>query len=1465
AVKAGDKIYAVIKGIGSTTGCDPANRVLSVESYKPVLQNAYDEAGIKFDDVDLIEVSGSGKQGVDSGELEALFESFGRVPAGSKDEYGCAISSARGDIGHSGAASGMASLVKTALCVYHKTIPGNRSLSNAQDQSSGQSSDLSYDLIFDSQNRFYFPGNSRYWLRNKSDGLRLAGVSSLSMDGNCAHVVLEEYEGVATPKTKGNAVDLQFPVACYEGLFVIESDDSEDLKQGIKHLQEHAKKYSDYPISTLAGLWWQQRQISSVKKHALTIVVSSHAELSDCLVKAHSKLNADNGYEALNDIDRNNMFFAVDPLGQKGEVAFVYPGSGNHYPGMGRELLTQWPEVVDQQEEFSDYLKTQLAPQLFWNEQPDRYINNDKRGVLLAQVSIGCFITDLLNSFNIKPQAAIGYSLGESTCLLSLKVWKDRDEMMRRIMKSELFVNDLAGRYNAARATWGLAEDEDVKWVVGIVFCPEEIVKRVVEKKKRVYLLIVNTPKECVIGGDDDFVKEVVSELGCKYIRLDGVTIAHCEIVKHVFNAYRDFHLFDVAQPDGVRIYSGAWEKSYDITSQNTADSIAAHATEGFHFPRLIEKAYDDGVRVFVEIGPGSSCCRMIDKILGDRSHVAVYATTSGKNEVSTMLRLVARLIAERVDVDPGFLYGSTNSETVLTRSVELRKKDEKNMAVINVGGKPFKKSKLLAALVNNTELFMSNGLSDGNVAGIEQKEFASSVLKDQESMIESIRSANEAKANVHESFLSISNNISQTMTKNVELQLSLIGALSETGDNSGSVDLPADLNMFANIAEDNGKPDNVAFDRDKCMEFAIGKIGNVLGERYAEIDDYPTRVRLPDEPMMFVDRILSIEGTQFELKSGRIVTEHDILEDAWYLDCNRIPICVAVEAGQADLFLSGYLGIDFETKGVASYRLLDAVITFFRELPGPGEVIKYDIQINHFFKHGNTYLFRFNFEATVNGEPLLSMTDGCAGFFTPEELSGGKGIIEGDKKGSGGKPNKAEQAAVRLPQIVPMVNESFTETQLDELRTGNLSGCFGDMFGGLNIRKPSVIPGKMMKLVDRITDIDPGGGSFGLGFVRGEFDIHKDDWFLTCHFIDDRVMPGTLMYECCMHTLRVYLLRMGWVGEKDELVYQPVPGVASRLQCRGQVIESTKMAAYEISVKEIGYGPDAYVICDALLFADDRAIVKIYDMSLQISGLTEEKVNKVWRKQRPIHANNEHVEKKQVVKKSTLFDSNRILAFAIGKPSDAFGRQYEVFDSERKIARLPGPPYQFMDRIVSINAEQWQMVSGGEIEAEYDVPADAWYFRENCQKIMPFSILLEIALQPCGWLAAYVGSALTSDIDLRFRNLGGGAIIRKPVYCDTGTLSTTVKLTNVSQSGGMIIQHYDFHVRNDGQTVYKGNTYFGFFTEEALSQQIGIRDANIYQPTESESARGLQFNYPEEPPYPAKMMRMVDRVELFV
>jgi 3-hydroxymyristoyl/3-hydroxydecanoyl-(acyl carrier protein) dehydratase len=205
------------------------------------------------------------------------------------------------------------------------------------------------------------------------------------------------------------------------------------------------------------------------------------------------------------------------------------------------------------------------------------------------------------------------------------------------------------------------------------------------------------------------------------------------------------------------------------------------------------------------------------------------------------------------------------------------------------------------------------------------------------------------------------------------------------------------------------------------------------------------------------------------------------------------------------------------------------------------------------------------------------------------------------------------------------------------------------------------------------------------------------------------------------------------------------------------------------------------------------------------------------------------------------------------------------VFDQQRVMARLPGPPYGFLDRLTEIHTEPWKMVAGGRVEAQYDVPPDAWYFAAHRQGEMPLSVLLEVALQACGWTSAYIGSALTSPVDLSFRNLGGRAVQLHPVTPASGTLTTAVHLTNVSRSAGMIIHSFEFETHNRGQAVYKGNTIFGFFSKEALTQQVGLREANLYQPTSEELRHGTRFSYPAERPFPTPPLRMLDTIDLFV
>jgi hypothetical protein len=74
-----------------------------------------------------------------------------------------------------------------------------------------------------------------------------------------------------------------------------------------------------------------------------------------------------------------------------------------------------------------------------------------------------------------------------------------------------------------------------------------------------------------------------------------------------------------------------------------------------------------------------------------------------------------------------------------------------------------------------------------------------------------------------------------------------------------------------------------------------------------------------------------------------------------------------------------------------------------------------------------------------------------------------------------------------------------------------------------------------------------------------------------------------------------------------------PVPGVAARLRCRGQVTAATRTAGCEVTIKERGYRPEPYVLADALLYADGRPIVAIANLSVRLAGLNRESIAALW------------------------------------------------------------------------------------------------------------------------------------------------------------------------------------------------------------------------------------------------------------
>ena len=1461
AQRDGDCVYAVVRGVGAASGSNAGTSSPDAATILQALQRAYAEAGVSPETVGYLETHGSGSPEEDRSEADALVGFFGGVKGGVILQLG----SAKADVGHTGAVSGLVSFIKASLCLHQETIPALRGCIDPL-------------LVLRKAERIQIPHAPKHWVRDRILGPRRAGVSAMGVDGNCVHVVLEACE-----KTAGLGVRTSSVTRSHRGseaLFLLSAADPHSLRHQLKALATMASEANSSSVLELGHRWWHSQTPQGKGPWRGALLARDCQDLPRLVGIADTAIQRQ-AQGTPEPEERQRVFLSKPSMTQNpAGLAFVFPGSGNQFPDMGRELALEWPQILHVQDAQNDRLASQMATSAFWNASLPEKLAFDHRTLICGQVAFGTMLSDLALRLGLKPQASIGYSLGESTALFALHAWEQRDAMWQRLQHSSLFAHDLAGHPSVLRRLWGLAEEIPAEWTAGVVDRSEEEARKAIGTQSQVYVLIVNTPDECVLGGNRRVVESVINSMGCHWFPLKGVSTVHCELARSVRGPYREMHRFETTPPPGVDFYSGAWGRVYPLDQETAADAIEAQALDTIDFPRVIRAAHDSGIRSFIEIGPGNSCSRMIGKILADRPHFAKTLAPQTPEPIAHFLRALAGAYVEGSPLNLDYFYAGISAAAP---STEIEPKKTRQTVTVSLSGAPFVVPE--PSLSREACLEVKSGLP----SQVSESDRALSPPKWGEndtsppsleplrtSMIQHFSQAETATAQAHGAFLEFSAHLTSALAEALSRQNELERAIpaelrsilpeAQKSTNFRSPDLTAEsVRPTSLFLEDELKPSGseqgslregttpsvseqgpLSLDRRACLEFGRGLVGNVLGQAFAAADSFPTRVRLPDEPLMLVDRILEIHGAPLSMTQGRVVTEHDVLAGAWYLDCGRIPTCIAVEAGQADLFLSGYLGIDFQTRGQSVYRLLDARVCFHRSLPGPGEVIRYDIRIERFFRQSNTWLFKFSFEATVDGAPLLSMTEGCAGFFSAEELAGGRGIV---RTSLDLKPVEGKRTS-DWEDLVETRSENYSNLQLDALRKGDLAGCFGAPFDRLTLKKPLTIPSGLMNLVDSIPHLDPKGGRFGLGLIRGEANIHPDDWFLTCHFVDDQVMPGTLMFECCLHTLRVFLLRLGWISEEGQATLEPVPGVASQLKCRGQVTAVTKKVTYEVSIKEIGYRPEPFVIADALMFADGRPIVEITNMSLRHLGATLSTFKRLWAKDQ------------KATRKPALFDSDRILAFAVGKPSEAFGEPYRVFDKDRVIARLPGPPYQFLDRVTEICAEPWRIEPGAAIETQYDVPEDAWYFEQNRQIGMPFAVLLEIALQPCGWLAGFMGSALTSQEDLSFRNLGGTATQFETITPDIGTLSVRVKLTRASSSAGMIIQFFDYSVASARGVVYKGDTYFGFFPKVALQKQEGLKDAARYIPSAEELGLGKALDFPEGAPFPEKRLRLLDKIE---
>ena len=180
AERDGDRIYAVIRGIGTSSD----GRAKSV--YAPVpegqaqaLRRAYAVAGYGPDTVELVEAHGTGTKAGDVAEFEGLRQVFDATGAGRRQW--CALGSVKSQIGHTKAAAGAAGLFKAVMALHHKVLPPSIKI------------DAPNPKLDIEQSAFYLNTRTRPWIRGSAHPRR-ASVSAFGFGGSNFHVTLEEYQ-----------------------------------------------------------------------------------------------------------------------------------------------------------------------------------------------------------------------------------------------------------------------------------------------------------------------------------------------------------------------------------------------------------------------------------------------------------------------------------------------------------------------------------------------------------------------------------------------------------------------------------------------------------------------------------------------------------------------------------------------------------------------------------------------------------------------------------------------------------------------------------------------------------------------------------------------------------------------------------------------------------------------------------------------------------------------------------------------------------------------------------------------------------------------------------------------------------------------------------------------------------------------------------------------------------------------
>ncbi|NEO42337.1 MAG: PfaB family protein [Moorea sp. SIOASIH] len=689
-----DRIYAVIDAIslvqarGTSDQVNPFPQPPLAEAVMQACQQAHTQADITPGDIGYVEVFGSGVAQEDEAEIRGLTQAYQTA----NPDLSCAIGSVKANIGHTYIASGIASLIKTALCLYHRYIPATPQWTGPKMPEVWQGSP------------FYVATASRPWFLAPDTTKRVAAINGMGLEGTYTHIILSEEQSQCD---RNSHYLHQAPFY----LFPIAADGQSELLEQLHNLEQTIENCVS--LSTAASQTFARFQKRSQAIYTLAILGHNNDELKREIQRAIKGIPKafDTGKDWQTPM---GSYFTAKPLAKRGTVAFVYPGAFNSYIGLGQNLFQLFPKLYEEVDKHVANIASILRERLLYPrslnslsrrqlEVLEQQLLEDYHTMVTSGMGFVGILTIIMRDyFQVQAQSTFGYSVGELSMMIGQSVWSNYDQAIDALSSSPIFSTRLSGPKNAVREYWGLPQGKDDQhkqiWSTYVLMTPVSQVVECLKHENRVYLTQINTPKEVVIAGDPQACRRVIETLKCDAFRAPGNNVIHCDPMASEYHELARLTSLPICSQPETIFYSAAEYKPITLESHAIGHAMAKGLCQPLDFPRLINQVYDDGAKIFVEVGAGSTCSRWIGENLKHKEHVTVSLNKRGSNDYTSIVKALAKLVSHQVSLDLSPLYTQEPENSGQRRSM---------VKTITLGG-----SRIKSTILSNTNQEIAEALS---------------------------------------------------------------------------------------------------------------------------------------------------------------------------------------------------------------------------------------------------------------------------------------------------------------------------------------------------------------------------------------------------------------------------------------------------------------------------------------------------------------------------------------------------------------------------------------------------------------------------------------------------------------------------------------------------------------------------------------------------------------------------------